>query len=129
LLTQSVIIPPELLKEVETFINQNKHLGYTSKEEFVRDAIRFRLQWLKDEYEYFEVPKVDIEKMNEIMETLNAPTNAIRYIRETIENAVKRVFDEYQSRKHELNEKVVEKLEDKLRTIEQYWETWRRQSK
>jgi len=35
LLTQSVIVPPELLHEVEDFITKNKHKGYTRKEEFL----------------------------------------------------------------------------------------------
>jgi len=33
-LTRSVILPTELLAEIENFIETNKHLGYTTREEF-----------------------------------------------------------------------------------------------
>ena len=44
LLTKSVILSPELLDQVESFIKDNVQLGYTTKEEFIQDAIRFRLK-------------------------------------------------------------------------------------
>jgi hypothetical protein len=37
------MLPPDLLTQTQSFIEENKQLGYTTKEEFVRDAIRFRL--------------------------------------------------------------------------------------
>ena len=45
LLHQSVIMPPEILKEIEEFIEKNKQFGYSTKEEFLRDAVR----WLIDQ--------------------------------------------------------------------------------
>ncbi|MEM3816092.1 MAG: ribbon-helix-helix domain-containing protein [Candidatus Bathyarchaeia archaeon] len=50
-------MPPELLKEVENFIEENKRLGYTTREEFIRDAIRWRLKTLREEIEYIEIPR------------------------------------------------------------------------
>jgi hypothetical protein len=44
LLHKSVIMPPEVLQEVEDFIEKNKQFGYSSKEEFLRVAVR----WLID---------------------------------------------------------------------------------
>ena len=44
LLHKSVIMPPEVLQEVEDFIEKNKQLGYSTKEEFLRGAAR----WLID---------------------------------------------------------------------------------
>jgi hypothetical protein len=41
------MLPPELLTQTQNFIEENKQLGFTTKEEFVRDAIRFRLTKLK----------------------------------------------------------------------------------
>jgi hypothetical protein len=35
LITQSVKLPEETLKEVENFVIENKHLGYITKEEFI----------------------------------------------------------------------------------------------
>jgi len=40
---KSVILSPELLDQVESFIKENVQLGYTTKEEFIQDTIRFRL--------------------------------------------------------------------------------------
>jgi metal-responsive CopG/Arc/MetJ family transcriptional regulator len=34
----------ELLEETESFIKENAQLGYTTKEEFIEDAIRSRLE-------------------------------------------------------------------------------------
>jgi hypothetical protein len=32
MLNQSVILPPELLAEIQSFIEENKHLGFTTRE-------------------------------------------------------------------------------------------------
>ena len=44
---------PELLVQTQNFIEEHKQMGYTAKEEFVRDAIRFRLTWLKGDNQCF----------------------------------------------------------------------------
>ena len=44
LLRKAVILSPELLNEVESFIKGNAQLGYATKEEFIQDAIRSRLK-------------------------------------------------------------------------------------
>jgi len=46
LLSKSVVLSPELLNEVETFMENNEKLGYVTREEFVHDAIRSRLACL-----------------------------------------------------------------------------------
>jgi Arc/MetJ-type ribon-helix-helix transcriptional regulator len=130
LLSNSVILPKELLAEVENYVRENKHRGYISREDFIRDAIRFRLDWLNDEYEYFEVSKEQIEKMEAIMEALGAPINAKEYIKEAINKAVKNVFEEYESRKEgELSKKKVSEIEERLKEIEESWETSRKKRK
>jgi len=43
LLSKSVILPAELLDHVVSYIKTNVQLGYTTEEEFIQDAIRFRL--------------------------------------------------------------------------------------
>jgi hypothetical protein len=40
LLSQSVLLPPELLTQIRNFIEENKHLGFTTREEFIRDSAR-----------------------------------------------------------------------------------------
>ena len=73
LLQQSVILPPELLAQIENFIDTNKHLAYTTKEEFIRDAARWRLRFLTDTYEYLEVHKEKYEKAESIIKEMNLP--------------------------------------------------------
>jgi len=38
LLDSNVVLPPEIVGEVERFIKANAHLGYTSKEEFIQSG-------------------------------------------------------------------------------------------
>jgi len=49
LLSTSVNLPPELLNETQTFIENNRNLGYTSREEFIRAAIRKQLRFAKEQ--------------------------------------------------------------------------------
>ena len=49
LLSKSVILSPELLDQVESFIKDNVPLGYTTKEEFIQDAVRFKLTCSSEE--------------------------------------------------------------------------------
>lgn len=73
LLSQSVILPPELLVQVEGFIDENRHLGYTTREEFIRDAIRWRLRFLKEEYEYIEISKEEYERLQQAIKEMSMP--------------------------------------------------------
>jgi Arc/MetJ-type ribon-helix-helix transcriptional regulator len=73
LLSQSVILPPELLAQVENFIEENRHLGYTTREEFIRDAVRWRLRFLKGEYEYVEISKEEYEKLQQAIKDMELP--------------------------------------------------------
>jgi hypothetical protein len=71
LLSQSVILPPELLNETQSFIDENKQLGYTTREELIRDAIRYRLRFLKDQYEYIEIPMEEYEKLQQAIHDMD----------------------------------------------------------
>ena len=71
LLSQSVILPPELLNETQNFIEANKQLGYMTREEFIRDAIRYRLRFLRDQYEYIEIPVEEYEKLQQAMRDMD----------------------------------------------------------
>ena len=91
LLSQSVILPPELIAQVENFIQENKHLGYTTKEEFIRDATRARLRQLAGEYETIEIPKEDYEELEKALKEMNAPyLNATDFIYEKIKEILER---------------------------------------
>jgi Arc/MetJ-type ribon-helix-helix transcriptional regulator len=71
LISTSVNLPPELLNETQTFIETNRQFGYTSREEFIRDAIRTQLRQIKEEYTCVEVPKEEYEKMQQALNDLN----------------------------------------------------------
>jgi len=93
LLSQSVILPPELLNEIEEFIEKNRHKGYTRKEEFIRQAIRFLLKWESEEYEYIEIPKEKYDKLNEAVKNMNTPYyNADEFINDQID----KILDQYE---------------------------------
>ena len=77
LLSQSVILPPELLNETQNFIEANRQLGFTTREEFIRDAKRFRLRFLKDQSEYIEVPQEDYEKLQLVISELDTPFRSV----------------------------------------------------
>ncbi|MEM2704593.1 MAG: hypothetical protein QXR45_15710, partial [Candidatus Bathyarchaeia archaeon] len=99
------------------------------------EAIRFQLDWLNDEYEYFEVPKETIEKMDAIIhyltpENFGALSNAKELISEAIDNAIERVFDAYKEGKEQAWDKqTIKKLEQRLKEIEEYWEDVRKRRK
>jgi Arc/MetJ-type ribon-helix-helix transcriptional regulator len=71
LLSTSVMLPPELLSEIENFIDENKQLGYTTREELIREAVRFKLGTLKGQSECIEVPKEDYEKLQQAVQDLD----------------------------------------------------------
>jgi Arc/MetJ-type ribon-helix-helix transcriptional regulator len=91
MLYQSVIMPPELLNEVERFIQTHKGRGYTTKEEFIRQAVRFMLKWESGNYEYVEIPKEEYEKLNRAVKEMNTPyTDAEDFIQNQIQKALEK---------------------------------------
>jgi Arc/MetJ-type ribon-helix-helix transcriptional regulator len=71
LLSTSVNLPPELLNETQNFIETNRQLGYTSREEFIRDAIRTQFRFIKDEYNYIEISKEEYEKLQQALKDMD----------------------------------------------------------
>ncbi|MGQ9539256.1 MAG: ribbon-helix-helix domain-containing protein [Candidatus Bathycorpusculaceae bacterium] len=95
MLYQSVIMPPELLNEVERFIQTHKGRGYTTKEEFIRQAVRFMLKWETSDYEFVEIPKENYEKLNKAVQEMNTPyANAEAFIYGQIQNVLEK-YDEW----------------------------------
>jgi len=90
LLTRSINLPKESIMEVEKFINENKHLGYITKEQFIRQAIRFYLKWKAKEYEYIEIPKEKYDKLNKAVKKMRMPYyNAAEFIKDQINKTLK----------------------------------------
>jgi len=71
LLSTSISLPPELLNETQTFIESNRQFGYTSREEFIRDAVRTQLRLIKDQYTYVEISKDEYEKLQQALADLD----------------------------------------------------------
>jgi len=92
LLSQSVILPPEFLAQVESFIDENKHLGYTTREEFIRDAVRWRLRILREGYECLEVPKEEYERLQQAMKDMRMPFLSVD---DFVEEQMKGLLEKY----------------------------------
>ena len=92
LLSQSVILPPEFLAQVESFVNENKHLGYTTREEFIRDAVRWRLRILREGYECLEVPKEEYERLQQAMKDMGM---AFLSVDDFVEEQMKGLLEKY----------------------------------
>jgi len=97
-LETSIILPENLLKEISQVLKEGKIVGYTTTVEFVRDAVRRRLEEVKGEEFYLSVPipLKEYNLLNEAIEETGAPyKNADDYIREHIH----RKLEEYEQYK------------------------------
>jgi hypothetical protein len=92
LLSQSVILPPELLAQIESFIEENRHLGFMTREEFIRDAIRWRLRFLREECEYLEIPKEEHEKLQQAIKEMSMPFLSVN---DFIDQQIKILLEKY----------------------------------
>jgi len=89
LINESIILPQELLMQIQNFIEENKQLGFTTREEFVRDAIRFRLDRLNQENEYVEISKEEYDQLDEaIREMSTTCRNAGDFIHSQVKEAL-----------------------------------------
>ena len=95
LINESVILPQELLTQTQKFIEENKHLGFTTKEEFIRDAIRFRLTWFKKEYEYIEMSREQYETLDAALREMNTPCHTVEDFISTQAKAVTEKYSEW----------------------------------
>ena len=98
LMEQSIILPPEVIAKVENFIEENKDTGFTNKEDFVRDAIRFRLERLKTDNECIEVSR---EQYNELEEALKEMGTTYRSPEQFIHSQISEVLYKYDEFKRE----------------------------
>ena len=106
LLSTSVSLPPELLNETQNFIETNRQLGYTSREEFIRDAIRKELRSIKEEYTCVEVPKDEYEKIQQALNDLGTEFLSVDdFINEQIRNLLQR-HQEWTKEKEEYERKA-----------------------
>ena len=101
LLKQSIVLPPELLDQIENFIETHRNLGYMSREELIRDATRWRLKTLTDQYEYVEIRKDEYEKLETAIKEMELPFHGAEdYINQQIRTALDK-HSEWQQQKEE----------------------------
>jgi metal-responsive CopG/Arc/MetJ family transcriptional regulator len=93
MLTHSVILPTELLAEIEKFIEENKHLGFITREEFIRDVARWRLKFLREESEYVEIPRDKYERLEAAIKEMNTPYHSAP---DFIHKQVDEVLEQYE---------------------------------
>lgn len=89
-----MVLPAELINKVETFTEKHKRKGYTRKEEFIRQAIRFLLKWESEEYEYIEIPKEKYEKLNQALKEMSVPFFSVE---DFIDKQVDEVLEKYEA--------------------------------
>jgi hypothetical protein len=70
-------------------------MGFTTKEEFVRDAIRFRLNWLKSGNECIEIPREQYEELNEAVKEMDLPFRTVEQFVNSQINAVLEKYEDY----------------------------------
>jgi len=96
LLKESVMLPPELIAQTESFIEENKQMGFTTKEEFVRDAIRRSLNLLRSGNECVEIPRDQYEELNEAVREMDLPFHTAEQF---INNQIDVVLEKYKEYK------------------------------
>jgi Arc/MetJ-type ribon-helix-helix transcriptional regulator len=87
LLETSIVLPEDLVKEINDMIVNRRAIGYTTIADFVRDAVRRRLEDLQTEEVYVNIP-IPLEEyrlLNRAMEETGAVyRNADDYMRQHI---------------------------------------------
>ena len=107
LLNQSVILPTKLLKEVEKIINEKPELGYTTKEEFIRDAIRRRIDEITGEIEWIGIDKEKYEKAREALQELNWAWSIADYIEDQLDHLLEE-YEKYKEAQKEIEKQYEE---------------------
>jgi len=100
-LETSIILPENLLKEISQVLREGKIVGYTTTAEFVRDAVRRRLEEVKGEEFYVSVPipRKEYNLLNKAIEETEAPyKNADDYISEHIHRKLEE-YEQYETDK------------------------------
>jgi len=106
LIETSIILPEDLVAEITEAIENRKAVGYTTTADFVRDAVRRRLEEIKSEEFYIGVPipREEYELLNRAMEETGAPfKNADDYIRQHIHEKIS-TYEEYEAEKERKRE-------------------------
>lgn len=97
LLNSSVVLPSEVLTEIDKFMKENKQLGYTTREEFIRDATRFRIRWLQKDNVCIEIPRKQFDRLSETIKNMNLPYYSAE---DFIKIQAKELIEKFEKRKN-----------------------------
>ena len=100
LLDTSVLIPSDLLIKVEEFIKE-RDLGFTTREEFFREATRSALKYYGEDYEFISIRKEKYEKLNNAINDLNLPFMGIDSF---VEEQIDKLLEQYDQWKEQQKE-------------------------
>ena len=100
LIKESVMLPPELIAQTENFVEENRQMGFTTKEEFVRDAIRRSLNLLRSGNECIEIPRDQYEELNEAVREMDMP---FRSAEQFVNDQIDAVLEKYKEYKKNTN--------------------------
>ena len=104
MLSESIILPPEMLAKIENFLKENRHLGYTTREDFIRDAIRWRLKLLEKDYELVEIPREKYEKLNKALKDKKATCYSVKdFIIKQIDDTLEKIKGKNKNSRTTLN--------------------------
>jgi hypothetical protein len=78
----------------------------STREEFIRDAIRFRLTWLSQEREFIEIPREQYDFLNEAIKEMNT---SYRNTEDFINIQIKQALDKYEEWKQAAKNKGLRK--------------------
>ncbi len=107
MLSTSISLPPELLNETQSFVEANRQLGYTSREEFIRDAIRTQLRLTKEQSTFVEIPKEEYDKAQQALQDLGTEfLNVDDFINKQI-RALLEKYQEWSKQKEEYERKKI----------------------
>ena len=96
LLSRLVVLPQDLLSQVEDFIERNRQLGFETKEQFVSDAVHFRLTWFKEENQCLEISGKQYERLEEAVKEMDAPFRSAEHF---INSQIERFLEKYEEYK------------------------------
>ncbi len=101
LIDTSIKLPDDLSAQITEAIEKKRAIGYTTTTDFVRDAVRRRLEEIRDEDFYVKVPisRDEYELLNAALEETGATyKNGDDYIRQHVREKI-REYEEYKANK------------------------------
>jgi hypothetical protein len=99
MLSQAVLLPKDLLDQIEEFIGKNARLGFVAREDFLKDAARFRLRYLSQEYEHVELPRKKTDRGEELIGEAELPFLGVADFLEQQLDALLKRYEEWQGRR------------------------------